>query len=375
MILLTIITFLIILGLLVFVHELGHFVAAKKSGMEVEEFGFGFPPRMFGIKRGGTIYSINWIPLGGFVKITGEDGSDTQNPNSFAAKPAWQRFIVLIAGVSMNVVLAWLLISIGLGLGLPTVVNEDEQLPASAKIRNVSVTIIDVAEGSPASTAGFKIGDRVLKINGENIGSIDQLQETTKQQAGKPTKYTIERGDTLMEREIVPRSDPPEGQGPLGVGLSSVAFVSYPWYETVPRGFIATFNLLSLTLGAFGAIIGQWLSGQPVGEALSGPVGIAVLTRDVAALGFIYLLQFTALLSINLAVINAVPFPALDGGRVLFLFIEKLRGRKMHEKAEQIANTVGFSLLLLLMVFVTVKDINRFSDKFERLFDRVKDIL
>lgn len=375
MILLTIITFLIILGLLVFVHELGHFVAAKKSGMEVEEFGFGFPPRMFGIKRGGTIYSLNWIPLGGFVKITGEDGSDTQNPNSFAAKPAWQRFIVLIAGVSMNVVLAWLLISIGLGLGLPTVVNEDEQLPASAKIRNVSVTIIDVAEGSPASTAGFKIGDRVLKINGENIGSIDQLQETTKQQAGKPTKYTIERGDTLMEREIVPRSDPPEGQGPLGVGLSSVAFVSYPWYETVPRGFIATFNLLSLTLGAFGAIIGQWLSGQPVGEALSGPVGIAVLTRDVAALGFIYLLQFTALLSINLAVINAVPFPALDGGRVLFLFIEKLRGRKMHEKAEQIANTVGFSLLLLLMVFVTVKDINRFSDKFERLFDRVKDIL
>lgn len=368
--LLTILIFIIILGVLVFVHELGHFVMAKRAGMQVEEFGFGFPPRLFGIKNGETIYSINWIPLGGFVKIAGEDGDDPNNPRAFANQNFWRRFSVLIAGVTMNVIFAWLVISIVLGIGLPTVIGEGEQIPSSAKVSNPTIAITQLSEDSPAKQAGLKEGDAVLQVNGVEIKTIEQLQQATRENAGKETKYFVKRGSELMEKTITPRTNPPEGQGPLGVALATVAKVSYPWYEVLFRGLGATWNLLAFTATAFADIIGKWFSGQSVGAALSGPVGIAVLTRDVAALGFVYLLQFTAILSVNLAIINAVPFPALDGGRVLFLMIEKIRRKKLPEKAEQYANTLGFALLLLLMVFVTVKDFGRFEiiDKLKNLF-------
>jgi regulator of sigma E protease len=366
----TILLFVIILGLLVFVHELGHFAVAKYSGMQVEEFGFGFPPRLFGIKRGNTIYSINWIPLGGFVKIAGEDGGDTQNPGSFANKGFGARFAVLVAGVTMNVIFAWLIISLAMGLGLPTVINEGESLPPSAHMSETSIAFTDVKANSPAAVAGFKIGDSIVSVNGQEVSSIEQLQNLTSDNSGKETQYVVSRGDQRIEQTLVPRPTPPAGEGPLGVALATVTRVSYPWYEAPFRAFGVTFNLIWTTLSAFGGIIGQWLSGESVSAELSGPVGIAVLTRDVAQLGFIYLLQFTAVLSVNLAIINAVPFPALDGGRILFLIIEKIRGRKLPETAEQIANTVGFGLLLLLMLFVTVKDFGRFDilEKIGNLF-------
>jgi len=371
MILLAIVVFIIILGLLVFVHELGHFIMAKRAGMRVDEFGFGFPPRIFGIKKGETIYSINLIPLGGFVKILGEDGSDQHDPRSFGHKSAWQRFSVLIAGVSMNVILAWVLLSIGVAIGLPTVIDEGDVLPKSAHVSNVSVGIIDVSEKTPASDAGLKLGDRILKIGGKEITSIQQAQDETRADAGKETTYTIKRGSEVFEKQITPRADPPSGQGPLGIALGSLAYVSYPWYQAPFRGAVALFNLDLLTIMTFASLIGQFLSGHHVGSAISGPVGIAVLTKDVTALGFIYILQFTAVLSANLAIINAVPFPALDGGRVLFLIIEKIRRKKMDAKVEQWANTVGFILLLLLMVVVTVKDVGHYSAQFKHLFQRM----
>ncbi len=371
MILLTILVFIVILGLLVFVHELGHFIMAKRAGMKVEEFGFGFPPRMFGITRGETTYSINWVPLGGFVKILGEDGSDSPDPRNFGNKSTWQRFRVLIAGVSMNVILAWVLLSIGMGIGLPTVLSENDQLPHSAKIKTVSVGILEVQEKTPAAEAGLKAGDHILKIGDTTISSIDQAQAETSKDAGKPTTYTIGRGSETFTKIITPRTNPPQGQGALGIALGSIGMVSYPWYEAPWRGLVALFNLVALTLGAFASIIWQLLRGHSAGVSVSGPVGIAVLTRDVTALGFIYLLQFTAILSVNLAIINAIPFPALDGGRVLFLLIEKLRGRKLNIKAEQVANTIGFVLLLLLMVVVTVKDVRTHSEGFKHLFQRI----
>lgn len=369
MILLTILLFIVILGLLVFVHELGHFVMAKRAGMRVEEFGFGFPPRMFGFKRGGTIYSINWIPLGGFVKIFGEDGGDAHDSDSFANKSAVKRFSVLVAGVTMNFVLAGVLMAIGAGMGLPTVVREGQNLSASAKIKDVSVAVIDVAINSPAQQAGLKVGDRIIKIDNEPVSSVEQMQQLTAAKAGSQVAYTIKRGSEEITRNAVPRSMPPKGEGPLGIALATVGRVSYPWYEVLPRGFVLAWQLLVATIGAFWMILSQWISGQSVGVALSGPIGIAVLTRDVAQLGFVYLLQFTAVLSVNLAVINAIPFPALDGGRILFLLIEKIRGKKIPQKAEQLANTVGFALLLLLMLFVTVKDVGRFD-----LIDRIKGL-
>lgn len=371
MILLAIIIFAIILGLLVFVHELGHFVVAKRSGMDVEEFGFGFPPRIFGIKRGGTLYSINLIPLGGFVKIKGEDGSESMDPKSFGNKPFGQRFAVLIAGVSMNFVLAWVLISLALGLGLPTVLDISDPLPASATVSAVEVTVVGVDADSPADQAGLKIGDSINAINGTALATVEEMQRLTSEARGEETVFAFSRGDRAFERNITPRLNPPEGEGPIGISLSTVGRVSYPWYETLPRGLVATFNLLIAIFAAFGTILGGLFTGQgAAGVELAGPVGIAVLTRDVAQLGFVYLVQFTAVLSVNLAIINILPFPALDGGRILFLLIEKIRGKKMKLQVEQMANIVGFSLLILLMVFVTVKDFGRFEiiDKLKSLF-------
>jgi len=370
MILTTIILFIVILGVLVFVHELGHFVMAKRAGMKVEEFGFGFPPRLFGVKRGDTIYSINWIPIGGFVKIVGEDGGDSDRDDSFNQKGFWPRFLVLIAGVTMNVVFAWLVVSLAMGIGLPTVIGEGDDLPSQARVSEPKVTLTELAPDSPAALAGMKVGDNFKTVNGEDIGSTEELQSITRANVGKEISYVITRGNDTLDLNLTPRVSPPEGQGPLGVSLATVARVSYPWYLAPFYGISATWNLLYGTVAAFVTIIGDWVSGESVGEQLSGPVGIAVLTRDVAQLGFIYLLQFTAVLSINLAVINAIPFPALDGGRILFLIIEKLRGRKLPQTAEAVANTVGFGLLLLLMVFVTVKDFGRFNiiEKIGNLF-------
>lgn len=361
MILTTIIIFIVILGLLVFVHELGHFIMAKRAGMKVDEFGFGFPPRVFGIKKGDTLYSINLIPLGGFVKIVGEDGSEASNPGSFANKTYFQRFAVLVAGVSMNVILAWVLISIGTGIGLPTVISEGEQLPKSAIIKSSTVGFLEVADESPASNAGLRPGDAIIAVNGELIDSITEAQELTKQNAGKETKYSIRRGSENFDVTITPRENPPTGQGALGVALGEIARVAYPWYEAPWHGLVSTVNLIWFTLAAFGGLIAAAFQGANVGAALSGPVGIAVLTRDVAQLGFIYLLQFTAVLSVNLAIINIIPFPALDGGRILFLAVEKIRGKKMNEKAEVFANTIGFLLLLVLMLGVTIHDFGKFD--------------
>lgn len=361
MILLTIAVFIAVLGLLVFVHELGHFVMAKRAGMRVDEFGLGFPPRLFSIRKGGTTYSINAIPLGGFVKILGEDGSEISDPQSFANKSHWQRFSVLVAGVTMNVILAWVLMSIGMGVGLPTVLDENDQLPRSAIVRNSSVGVLETAPQSPAALAGLKAGDVIVEIGGEAISSIQEAQAVTRSHAGTPTVYTIRRGSATFDANITPRVNPPEGEGSLGIALGEIALVSYPWYEVVWRGLLYTVNLLLYTLSAFWSLIVGVFQGADVGAALSGPVGIAVLTRDVTRLGFIYLLQFTALLSINLAIINIIPFPALDGGRILFLAIEKIRGKKMNPKAEVWANTVGFMFLLLLMVGVTVHDFDKFN--------------
>lgn len=367
-VILTILLFIFILGLLVFVHELGHFVAAKRAGMEVEEFGFGFPPRVFGVKRGGTIYSVNLIPLGGFVKILGEDGGNADNPKSFGHKSFWRRLTVLLAGVVMNALFAWLLISIGLGVGIPTVVSENESMPAGSRIRGLAVGIIEVANNGPASAAGLKVGDKIMTIAGQEVKTIEDAQRLTRANAGNETGFVLKRGESIIEKTITPRANPPQGEGPLGVNLSSIALVSYPWYQAPFRAVTATVNLLVATVTGIATVFAQWISGNSVTAALSGPVGIAVMTRDIAALGIPYLIQFTAVLSVNLAIINAVPFPALDGGRVLFLIIEKIRRKKLPQTAEQVANSVGFLLLLLLMAFVTYKDIARLGGG---LFSRI----
>lgn len=370
MILTAILVFVIVLGLLIFVHELGHFVMAKRAGMKVEEFGFGFPPRILGIKKGETIYSLNWIPLGGFVRILGENG-ETLEKGSFGSKSIFRRFLVLIAGVTMNVIFAWVLLSIGLMIGLPALVDEGQNLPDYATPSESKVTVLFIDPETPAEKAGIKMGDVILSIEERQLETVEEVQDATAIYAGQKVTYRILRGTEEFNLDVIPRVNPPEGQGPIGVALGVVAKVSYPWYHAIYLGAKNTILLLINIVIAFGSIIKSAFTDQTMLGAISGPVGIAVLAHDMARLGISNLLQFTAVLSVNLAILNVLPFPALDGGRVLFLLIEGIRRKKMKTIVEGYFNAVGFLILILLMVWVTFRDVNKFSDQLGALWKKI----
>lgn len=377
----TIVIFVIVLGLLVFVHEFGHFIVAKKSGMGVEEFGFGFPPRMAGVQNIGgkwrwvwghrapkpavavesdgeqkgdrTIYSINWIPLGGFVRITGENNEQENNPRSFINKPFWPRFLVLVAGVIMNVLLAWALITGGFIAGLPAAVSSQSDVPKNAKFFGEQIAILEVVKDLPANKAGLQVNDVILSVDGQNFSQVGEISGYIKSNAGRRFDFEIRRGKEIRHIFAESVANPPAGEGPTGIALAEVGKLKFPWYAAAWEGAKSTLEqVLNIYKG-----FGQLLTGKVGLGSLGGPVKIAKLTGQVAGMGFIYLVQFTAFLSLNLAVLNILPFPALDGGRVLFLIIEKIRGRRNNQKVEQWFNTAGFVLLIVLMIMVTVKDI------------------
>ncbi len=360
----TIFLFIVVLSLLVFVHELGHFLMAKKMGMKVEEFGFGFPPRAFGFrpKNSETVYSINWIPLGGFVKIKGESGQFKHDPDSFASKKAWKRFTVLVAGVVMNLVLAATLLSIGFMLGLPSVI--DGNTPASATIRNEEIRIVTVLPESPADRGEIEAGDRLVSIDGLVFDSAEEARNYIATRGGEEIELTVEREDGSFYSSNI-SAEPLEGvdQTGIGIGLVKTGLVSFPIPLAIWHGIVATGQFTYEVTKAFVDLIGNLIIHHKVSVDLSGPVGIAVMTGEVASLGFIYLLQFTALLSINLAIINILPFPALDGGRVLFLLIEKLRGQAVNQRIEAVVHNLGFALLMVLVILVTYRDFVQFGDQ------------
>ncbi len=355
---LTVLIFIIILGLLIFVHELGHFLVAKKNGVRVEEFGFGFPPRIFGVKRGETTYSLNAIPLGGFVKILGEDGQERNDPHSFGAKKIWRRALILVAGVSMNIVLAFVLLSLGNIIGLPTAVDD------SQNISGAKVQILQVAANSPAQSVGLKSGDALIKISAaqnslSSIEKVSQFQNFIEQSKGQEIVLTFERARQILTTKLVPRVNPPAGEGAIGVELARIADVSYPWYQAIYEAFISTASLVWLILKAIGFLLWQLISRGQVSGDIAGPVGIFNLTGQAAQMGFIYLLQLTVLLSINLAIINILPLPALDGGRLLFLLIEKIKGSPVSQKVEKAVHSAGFAFLIIVMILVTIRDVVR----------------
>ncbi len=368
---LTAIIFIIILGVLVFVHELGHFVVARRNGVKAEEFGFGFPPRIVGVVRIGegkklrlvwgnremqsknTIYSVNWIPLGGFVRIKGEDGGNKQDKDSFAAKKAWPRTKILAAGVIMNFLFAWFLISIAFWIGAPEAIDD-----SGANIPNSKIQITEVMPNSPADQAGIKVGDEILKQDGNvRFGNVSDVQNYVDANKGKQITLDLKRGGQSIEVNVTPRENAPTGQGPLGIALAQTVIKSYPIYQAIWNGLVATFNITLAILIALYDILKKLFMFQGVGAEISGPVGIAVLTKQVTTLGLVYVLQFAALLSINLGIINALPIPALDGGRILFILIEKIKGSPVSRKTEQAFHTVGFMLLILLMILVTLRDV------------------
>lgn len=356
----TIIVFILIFSLIVFVHELGHFVVAKRAGIKVEEFGFGFPPRLFSFKKGETTYSLNLFPIGGFVKIHGEDGKkkgDLDESRAFYSKTIWTRTKILTAGVAMNFLLAAILLSVGYWIGLPAMINDDE-------ITDAKIQIVSVVSGSPAYEAEIKMGDTISSFKFEeeiiNISTIDQMQEFVNKHKGEEIIIVVNRGDKILEKNITPRTIYSEQEGPLGVGLVKTAIVSYPWYQSLYKGFLSTIQLTYIIVIALGTLIWHLIVSGELAMEVAGPVGIFDLTSQATHLGFIYILQLTAILNIHLAIINILPFPALDGGRLLFLGIEKIKGSPVSSKIEGIVHMSGFALLILLMIAITWHDIAKF---------------
>lgn len=357
-----ILLFFVILAALVLVHEFGHFYAAKKSGVRVDEFGLGFPPRVWSKKVGETLYSINAIPFGGFVKIFGESPdqesiSGSDSPRSFIHKPRWIQVIILIAGIVMNIVFAWLLFSIAYMSGMTTGVSADNQ----KYVRDSHVVILDTLPNSPAYKAGLKEGDEVLaySFNGATttVVTTAAIQGVTKASLGKPIVFEIQRLAEKKYISVVPVKTDLSANYMIGVSMDIVGKASLPFYAAFWEGAKLTGHLfVSIFVGLYTLIHDAFLGKADVSQ-LSGPVGIARLVGDASKLGLAYLLSFTAFISLNLAALNLIPFPALDGGRILFVAIEAVRRKMISPKVANTVNAVGFGILILFMLFVTYRDI------------------
>lgn len=375
--LITIFIFILTLLFLVVIHELGHFLMAKKFGIKVEEFGFGIPPRAWGKKIGETLVSINWLPFGGFVKLLGEDETDNQaleNKRSFASQAVSKRIIVVVAGVAMNFILAFILFyfilfSQGFKVSLPLIL--DHQFAGVNQQNQISVFVADVSKDSPAEKAGLKKGELLVAVNNEKIQESSNFIAKTKELAGQSLILTLtdQDGNSFRKVSITPRLNPPQGEGPLGVALAQVGVANLEYstfQQRIFSGPVHSWNLIAYSGKILGNLIGasiQTKNFEPVSHSVAGPVGITstvntILTESVNP--FMAYANFIALLSLNLAVMNVLPFPALDGGRLFFLLIEAFTRRKVHAGVEKWIHTVGMAILLTLMLLVTFSDIKKF---------------
>ena len=347
----TIILFIIVLAILILSHELGHFLVAKISGIRVDEFAFGFPPRLFSFKKGETRYSFNALPLGGYVKIHGEEGDEENDPRSFASKKIYIRAAVIFAGVFFNLVLAWILLSGTFMLGMPTSV---EDFPEGT-VKDAYVTVIEVQKGTPAEKAGLRVGDQLLDFN-----TTKDLQKFINENKGKEINLKYKRGKEANSILITPSENPEQDKGALGIAMDKIGLLKLPWYKSIWEGLKRTIGLTALVAKLIFEFIADAFNGEPIIDKISGPVGIFKATGNFATLGFTYILGFIALFSINLAVINILPFPALDGGRILFLLIELIKGSPVNHRFSNMVHTIGLVLLLVLLAFITYHDILKF---------------
>jgi regulator of sigma E protease len=363
-----IIIFIIILLVLVLVHEAGHFFTAKKFGIRVDEFGFGFPPKLFGIKKGETEYTFNLLPLGGFVKIFGEspDEESMEGPDkdrSFINKPKWKQAIVLFAGVFMNFVLAWLLFSFGFMSGLPT--SAGSRL-SQYDLQDVRLVVISVAPESPAEISGLQTGDAIVSVVSDSslLEEInpDTLKSFILAHGDQEINIGYVRGDNKQEvnqTSIIPTENPADGEPMIGISMDLIGVAKLPVFRAFVEGMNLTISITKDTAVGLYGLIAQAIKGQGSLDTVTGPVGMVGIVGDAYEFGFAYLLSFAALISINLAIINLFPFPALDGGRLFFLLIEKIKGSRINPKVANAMNMVGFFLLITLMLVVTYKDIVR----------------
>jgi len=364
MIVTILIAFFSIIALLV-IHEFGHFIVAKKFGIKVEEFGVGLPPRLFGKKIGETIYSLNLLPFGAFVKIPsveGDGGSDQEDCRKLENVPVWQRAVILLAGVVSFWIIGIILLTIVFSLGASQAISDEETGPFSVPPQ---VQIAAVSPGSPAEIAGIKPGDVIRELRTGDfqllISTVKGVQEFTDAHQGEEIVLLVDRGKDSLQTLLVPRTDPPEGEGSMGVILIRTTEKSYPFFQAFIKGVVTAANLTLAIIVGLAEVVASLVRGQglPQGVQFMGPIGMGALVAQAVQVGLSYYLQFIAIISIYLAIFNILPIPALDGGRLLFLVIEKIKGCPVNQKVEQSITAGFFILFIVLMILVTVKDVIR----------------
>ncbi len=349
--LVSILIFIIVLSILVLVHEFGHFLAARRANIWVEEFGFGIPPRVWGKKIGETLYSLNLLPFGGFVKLHGENLEEAvQNPErAFINKDKKTRILIVVAGVFMNFILAILAFSFVYSFsGIPRETGK--------------VKIVEVMEGSPAKESGLKRDDLIRKVNALPVTTNEEFIKIIEGLKGKEVILEVERQDGVYEIKAIPRENPPPQEGALGVIITSSEIYYPPFWQRpfwgVYFGFKeAIFWGKVVVEGLYKTIYGLFAGIVP--KDIAGPVGIFAMTQEISKFGILALVNFIGILSVNLAILNIIPFPALDGGRLFFIIIESIFGKKVIPKVEAAIHTVGLVILILLAFIVTFYDIQR----------------
>ena len=341
----TIVAFFFVLAIVVIAHELGHFATAKACGVRVDEFGIGFPPRIIALKYGETEYSLNWVPLGGFTKMAGEEDPNTER--SLASKSIGKRLLVLSAGSIMNFILPFLLLTMAFMIPHDIVTG--------------SVSVVEVVADSPAETAGIQAGDKILEINDKSINNTADISRYIQMNLGNEMTILLERSDGAKDTvTVVPRWNPPPGDGSVGFSIrtdnAAIEKRSYNPWVAFQKGATEAFETMVLFKNG---ILSMFIGTSTTAD-LVGPVGIAQITGQVAQAGISPLLEWTAFFSLNLAIINLLPLPALDGGRIIFVLLEWIRrGKKVAPETEGKIHFLGFALLIMLMVAITFQDIGR----------------
>lgn len=359
------IIFFLILSVLVFVHEFGHFITAILIGVKVEEFGFGLPPRAWGKKVKGIIYSLNWLPIGGFVKLAGEDEDEPVSVSErqkakykhfFWARSKKERAAILLAGVTMNFLLAVGITAFLLTQGVPQISGR--------------VHVEAVVAGSPAEQAGLREQDIVThatyhildnQIETKAIRIPQDLIDSVKEHAGTPVTLQVERGGEKLNLVVTPRKDPPEGQGPMGVAVTDLEIKTYSLVEAPLKAVVINLTRARDMGVGIGTMIMKLVTGKSPGADVAGPIGIAQVTGQAVKFGWKAVLEFMSILSLNLAVLNILPIPALDGGRLTFIVFEKLLGRKVRPAFEKQTHQIGMIILLILVVLISINDILRLA--------------
>lgn len=362
---LSLIIFILVLSLLVFVHELGHFLAAKLTGMRVDEFAIGFPPRLLGVRKGETTYALNALPLGGYVKIFGEAShNEEHDPRSFSGRPVWARIVVVLAGVTMNILFAFLVLCVAFSFRFPTLGLDIASIPGATVTKNQTI-VTDILADSPAAKAGLQAGDQITALADASgistpVTSLSALQDYTKvrQESGELNlQVTVGRDNAEVTSPLTINASGPA----LGVAAEDATEVRVPFWRAPQAAWMMMTHIASVTWQALSGFIGELFSQAKLAEDVSGPVGIYRVTAEASQQGVVALTFLTVALSVNLALLNILPFPALDGGKLVFLIIELVfRKRIVSERIENTISTIGFALLIGLIAVLTLKDFGLF---------------